>query len=414
MFALVDGNSFYCSCERVFNPSLRGKPVVVLSNNDGCIIALTPEAKALGILMGEPYFQMKEILEKNHVHVFSSNYALYGDMSRRVVKAIGSFAPAVEVYSIDECFVGVGGIADLEGFGWKLRKGVLKATGVPCGVGIGPTKTLAKVANKAAKKAGGVVVLKDPVPFLQDLPCDEIWGIARRMAAHLAGLGIKTALDLAQADRRIIRSKFGVVLERVVLELNGVSCLKLEEVAPARKNICCSRSFGHVIDSFDELAEAVAAHASRGGEKLRREGLAAQAVHVFILTNVHRPDRPQYNGEGSRELLTATSFTPVLVAEADRVLRQIYRPGYKYVKAGILLTGMVEESHNVQLHLFRPVPLEKQRSLMKAVDRLNSRYGRNVVRTGTMGVGARWDMHRNLKSASFTTNFADVPLASIR
>jgi DNA polymerase V len=414
MFALVDANSFYCSCERVFNPSLRDKPVVVLSNNDGCIVALTPEAKALGIKMGEPYFQQQEALEKNHVHVFSSNYALYGDMSRRVMQVVARFAPAFEIYSIDECFLQVDGITDLEGFGRKVRSAVLKETGIPCGVGIGRTKTLAKVANRVAKKTGGLMVLTEPSPVLAALPLDGIWGIAGRLSRRLEALGLKTALDLARADRRVIRSKFGVVMERIVLELNGISCLALEEVNPDKKNICCSRSFGHPIDSLDELAEAVAFFAARGGEKLRRQKLAASSVHVFLLTNVHRPDRPQYSPSACRELLTPTSFTPELVAEADKVLRRIYRPSYLFVKAGILLTGLVAEDSNVQLHLFRAVPREKQRSLMKAVDRLNNQYGRNVIRSGTMGVGERWDMVRSKKSPGFTTSFRDIPLAAIK
>jgi DNA polymerase V len=414
MFALIDGNSFYCSCERVFNPSLRDKPVVVLSNNDGCIVALTPEAKALGIKMGEPYFQQREVMDKHHVHVFSSNYALYGDMSRRVAQVIARFAPAFEIYSIDECFLQVDGISNLPAFGRKLRLTVVQETGIPCGVGIGATKTLAKIANRVAKNTGGLMVLTDPAPILRELPCDKIWGIASRLARRLDALGIKTAQDLAGADRRVVRAKFGVVMERIVLELNGVSCLALEEVSPDKKNICCSRSFGHPIESIDELAEAVACFASRGGEKLRRQGLAASAVHTFILTNVHRPDRPQYSPTACRELLTPTSFTPTLVAEADRILRQIYRPGYRFVKAGIFLTGLTPEDTNVQLHIFRSVPREKQRSLMKAVDRLNNDYGRNVVRSGTMGIGARWDMQRQKKSPSFTTNFRDIPLASIQ
>ena len=414
MFALVDANSFYCSCERVFNPSLRDKPVVVLSNNDGCIIALTPEAKALGIKLGTPYFQNRATLEKNHVHVFSSNYALYGDMSRRVMQVIARFAPAFEIYSIDECFLLVDGISDLSTFGRAVRIGVLKETGIPCGVGIGPTKTLAKIANRVAKKSGGLTVVNDPESVLRDLPLDGIWGIAGRLGKRLEALGIKTALDLARADRRMIRAKFGVVVERIVLELNGISCLALEEVSPDKKTICCSRSFGHPIESIDELAEAVACFASRGGEKLRRQGLAASAVHTFILTNVHRPDRPQYSPTACREFLTPTSFTPTLVEEATKMLCRIYRPGYQFVKAGIFMTGLTPEDSNVQLHLFRSVPREKQRSLMRAVDRLNSQYGRNVVRTGTMGVGSRWDMKRSRKSPSFTTSFRDIPLASIK
>ena len=414
MFALIDANSFYCSCERVFNPSLWGKPVVVLSNNDGCIIARTSEAKALGVKMGEPFFQNREVLEKNHVHVFSSNYALYGDMSRRVMQVIARFAPAYEIYSIDECFLQVDGISDLADFGRAVQGAVLKETGIPCGVGIGQTKTLAKIANRQAKKAGGLLVLTDPGTTLRDLPLDEIWGIAGRLAQRLRALGITTALDLAHADRRAIRSNFGVVVERIVLELNGTSCLALEEVSPNKKNICCSRSFGHPIEWMDELAEAVAAFASRGGEKLRRQNLAASAIHTFLITNVHRPDRPQYSPTACRELLTPTSFTPTLVEEADKILRKIYRSGYQFVKAGIFLTGLTPEDSNVQLHLFNNVPREKQCLLMKAVDRLNARYGRNVVRTGTMGLGAQWDMQRNKKSPSFTTSFNDVPLAAIK
>ena len=414
VFALIDANSFYCSCERVFDPTLRDRPVVVLSNNDGCIVALTPEAKALGILMGSPYFQNREVLEKNHVRVFSSNYALYGDMSRRVMQVIARFAPAFEIYSIDECFLRLDGIIDLPTFGRMIRRTVLQETGIPCGVGISRTKTLAKIANRIAKRAGGVLVLTEPESVLRELPCEDIWGIAGRLALRLHGLGINTALDLARAERRIIRTKFGVVMERIVLELNEVSCLALEEVSPDKKNICCSRSFGHPIESVDELAEAVAFFASRGGEKLRRQKLAASAVHTFLLTNIHRPDRPQYSPSACRELLTPTSFTPDLVAEADKILRQIYRPGYQFVKAGILLTGLTPEDRNVQLNLFRAVSRSKQRSLMHAVDHLNNRYGRNVVRAGTMGTGARWDMLRQRKSPSFTTNFADIPLASIK
>ena len=413
MFALIDGNSFYCSCERVFDPSLREKPVVVLSNNDGSIVAATPEAKALGLNLGEPYFEIREALEKHHVHVFSSNYALYGDMSRRVVQVVARFAPAMEIYSIDECFLRVDGITDLPGFAKKLRQTVLKETGVPCGVGIATTKTLAKVANKMAKKSAGVFVLTDPAPILRELPCDQLWGIASRLARRLEALNIRTALDLASADRRIIRAKFGVVMERIVLELNGTSCLDLEEVAD-RKNIICSRSFGHPIEAIDELAEAVAHFASRSGEKLRRQKLAASSVNVFLLTNIHRPDLPQYSPSACRELLTPTSFTPTLVAEANCILRKIYRPGYRFVKAGIFLNDLTPEDTNVQLHLFRSIPREKQRALMKAVDRLNGDYGRNVVRAGTMGVGARWDMQRQKKSPSYTTNFRDIPLASIQ
>ena len=412
MFALIDANSFYCSCERVFNPALRLKPVVVLSNNDGCIIARTAEAKALGLKMGEPYFQNRELLQKNHVEVFSSNYALYGDMSRRMMQVISRFAPAYEIYSIDECFLDVTGLTDLHRLGESIRNTVLAETGLPVGVGMGVTKTLAKIANRAAKKAGGILVLTDPGPLLKDLPLEDIWGIAGRLAARLHELEIRTALDLARADRRVIRAKFGVTVERTVLELNGISCLALEEVAPKKQNICCSQSFGHVVTSQDELAEAVAAFAARGSEKLRRQGLAASSVHTFIQTSFHRPG-PQYSASAQRQLLTPTSYTPQLVSEAEKILCKIYRPHFKYAKAGIFLADLVSESSNVQLHLFKAVPREQQRSLMKAVDQLNSRYGRHTVYPGIMGRGSRWQMKRTRKSPSFTTSFQDIPLVSI-
>jgi DNA polymerase V len=323
-------------------------------------------------------------------------------------------APAIEIYSIDECFVDVTGITDLPTFGRKVRQTVLQETGIPCGVGIGQTKTLAKAANRWSKKGGGVVVLTDPSNILRELHCEDIWGIAGRLALRLQALGINTASELARSDRRMIRAKFGVVMERIVLELNGVSCITLEEVLPDRKNIVCSRSFGHPIENVDELAEAVASFASRGGEKLRRQNLAASSVSTFLLTNIHRPDLPQYSPTACRELLTPTSFTPTLVAEADKILRRIYRLGYRYVKAGILLNDLVSEDSNVQLHLFKSLPREKERAISRALDKLNNRYGRNIVRTGTMGVGARWDMKRDRKSASFTTSFRDIPLASIQ
>ena len=286
-FALCDCNSFYCSCESVFAPKLRGRPVVVLSNNDGCVIARSAEAKATGIPMGAPAFLWREHFRTNHVEVLSSNYALYGDMSRRVMTILAQHAAAIEIYSIDEAFLSLEGMATthLEAHAQRVRETVRQWTGIPIGVGVASTKTLAKLANRQAKKTGGVCVLDhrsaEARSLLDGWPCQELWGVAGRLAARLAKLGVHTAGDLSRAPRPVIRKEMGVVGERMVLELQGVSCLGLEEVVPDRKNICCSRSFGRPVEDLDELREAVAMHASRAGEKLRRQGLAASAVCVF-------------------------------------------------------------------------------------------------------------------------------------
>ena len=421
MFALCDCNSFYCSCEAVFQPRLWGKPVVVLSNNDGCVIARSPEAKAAGIPMGAPAFKWRDTFKEHHVEVFSSNYALYGDMSRRVMQILRQHAAALEVYSIDEAFLTLDGmvIGQMEAHARRVRATVLQWTGIPIGVGVAKTKVLAKLANRHAKKHGGVYVLDHESEggraLVEDWPVGDLWGVAGRLAKRLAALSIYTAGQLARAKQSLIRQRFGVVLERMVLELNGVSCLGLEEVTPDRKNICCSRSFGRPVESLDELAEAVATHAARAGEKLRRQGLAASAVCVFLMTNRHRPELPQYHPQAGRELVVPTSFTPELVGECQRVLRAIYRPGYRYVKAGVLCLELVPDGEQ-QASLFRPVNPEreeKERRLMAAVDRLNLWGGRGTVRTAAAGVSQEWRMRRDRLSPSYTTRIEDVPKVNL-
>ncbi len=422
-FALVDANSFYCSCESVFAPKLRGRPVVVLSNNDGCVIARSVEAKALGIPMGAPAFQWRDRFREHHVEVCSSNYALYGDMSRRIMAILAQHAPALEIYSIDEAFLRLDGLqtpaGGLEAYAQELRARVKQWTGIPVGIGVGATKVLAKLANRAAKKTGGVLVLdhQDEAgrEVLERWPCEEIWGVARRTALKLAALGIHTAGQLARAPRGAIRRRFGVVGERLVLELQGVSCLGLEEVQPDRQNICCSRSFGRPVESLEELHEAVAAHATRAGEKLRRQGLAASAVHVFLATNPHKPGEPQHFPQAGRELIVPSSFTPEIVGEAMRILRAIYQPGYRYAKAGVLCLGLVKDEEKQQ-GLFQPPDperVEKERRLMAAADALNLYYGSGTVRPATMGFGQRWQMRRERLSPCYTTRLRDVPMARL-
>ena len=420
-FALCDCNSFYCSCEAVFQPRLWGKPVVVLSNNDGCVIARSPEAKALGIPIGAPAFQWRDRFKEGRVEVFSSNYALYGDMSHRVMQVLGQHAAAVEVYSIDEAFLSLEGMAtaQLEIHARTIRETVKQWTGIPIGVGVSSTKVLAKLANRQAKKSGGVCVLDhqstEGRALLDGWLFGEVWGIARATTGKLATLGIHTAGDLGRAPLQTVRRRLGVVGERMALELRGVSCLELEEVQEPRKNICCSRSFGRPVDSLDELREAVAAHATRAGEKLRREGLAASSIHIFLLTNRYKPDEPQHSPQGGRPFIVLTSFTPELIGEAMRVLKGIYRPGYRYTKAGVLCLGLVPDEEK-QASLFRPVDPaaeEKQRRLMAAVDKLNLWVGRGTVRPATMGFSQKRQMRQDGKSPCYTIRLEDVPRASL-
>ena len=313
---LVDCTSFYCSCEKAFRPDLWNKPVVVLSNNDGCIIARSPEAKALGIPMGAPEFQWRDRLKAWNVTVCSSNYELYGDMSARVMTILRRFAATTEVYSIDEAFLSLEGMtwAQAEACAREIRRTVLDWTGIPVGVGVGSSKLLAKLANKAAKKRDGVLGLDHDSPAGHELidgwPVQELWGVAGRLATRLTALGIHTAGDLRRASRPLIRQRFGVVGERMVLELDGTSCLELEEVEAPRQHLCCSRSFGRPVTELGEVRQAVTVHAESAGEKLRRQGVAASAVCVFLQTNRHRSDLAQYNPQARRELLVPTAFTP--------------------------------------------------------------------------------------------------------
>ncbi len=422
MFALVDCNSFYCSCESLFDPRLRGRPVVVLSNNDGCVIARSREAKKF-IPMGAPAFQVNSALREHDVTVFSSNYTLYGDMSRRVMSVLADLAPAIEIYSIDEAFLRLDGLdlddpAGLLAFGRQVRHTVGRWTGIPVGIGIGATKTLAKTANRAASadpEANGVFLL-DPhtaegEQLLARTACGNLWGIGRRLTAKLAALRIHTALDLARAERAVIRRRFGVVVERTVLELGGVSCLELEEVAPPRQNLCCSRSFGELTDDPGQLAEAVATHATRLGEKLRGAGQAASYLSVFLQTNPHRADLPQAFPSAGCELPTPSSFTPALVATAHDLLRGLRRPGFLYKKAGVLALGLVPED-GAQTHLWDHPDREREQRLMAALDAVNTRFGRGTLRPAAAGFTRKpWQMRAEHRSPAYTTSWAALPVA---
>ncbi|MBN8504911.1 MAG: Y-family DNA polymerase [Burkholderiales bacterium] len=431
MFALVDGNNFYVSVERVFRPSLIGQPVVVLSNNDGCAISRSNEAKALGVKMGQPWFQFRQLEDKAGLVALSANFALYGDMSDRVMTLLAQFAPRQEVYSIDECFLSLKGLGGCPAaHGRQLREMVLQQTGIPCGVGIAPTKTLAKLANHVAKTAerkpgsypqeyAQVCNLAACSPeelraVLAATPVGDVWGVGPRITAQLEASGIRTAHDLARSDQAAIRKRFSVVLEKTVRELQGVSCLQLEEVSPNKQQIMCSRSFGQPVVELRQLEEAVATYTCRAAEKLRRQASQAGAVQVFVRTNIFRQGDRQYSRTVTVPLVRPSDDSSVLTAAALQGLRGVFRPGFKYAKAGVTLVDLGPAAMS-QEELFRDdeVP-ERSASLMQAVDRINGRFGRGAIALGSSGEPRKsrdWGMRQERVTPAYTASWKDLPVA---
>ena len=411
MYALVDGNCFYVSCERSFQPRLEMRPVVVLSNNDGCVVSRSDEAKALGIEMGAPIHQLKELVAKGKVHVFSSNYALYGDLSRRMMSVLRRLAPVVEVYSIDEAFLLFEGLncSDWQALGQEIRMEVLRQVGIPTGVGIAPTKTLAKVANHLAKKQkawGSVCVLETPEQIetaLRALPVGKIWGIGRQHEKLLVQHQVLTAWDFTQAPAAWVRRQLSVVGARLQLELQGRACLQMEEIAAPKKNICTSRSFGQMLADFGPVSEAVANHAHRCACKLREQGSAATLITVFLNTNRFKPELPQYNPSLTLSLLNASNSSLELVARAQTALRAIWRQGYAYKKAGVIVSGIVPEQE-VQLSFGADTgKREQQRALMQTLDALRARYGHDVIAVATQGSSKAWHLRQERRSQRYST-----------
>ncbi|XUM28144.1 translesion error-prone DNA polymerase V subunit UmuC [Enterobacter asburiae] len=419
MFALVDVNSFYASCERVFRPDLQGKPIVVVSNNDGCIISLSREAKQFGIKMGEPYFKFKEKLYPSKVYVFSSNYALYADLSSRVMQTLTDLAPAIEIYSIDEAFVNVSGVShclSLEAFGHQMRTEVLKNTGLNVGVGIAPTKTLAKLANYAAKRwasTGGVVDLSGRErqrKLLAKVPVEEVWGVGRRITKKLNAMGITTALELAEASSWVIRKHFNVVLERTARELRGEPCLDLEEFTPTKQQIICSRSFGHRITQYEEMHQAICAYAERAAEKLRGEHQYCRFISVFVRTSPHADNEIYYGNQASVTLMTPTNDSRDIIRAATEALGRIWLDGYRYMKAGVMLADFFS-SGVAQLNLFDDNRLRaNSAALMEMMDRLNH-SGKGKIWFAGQGIEKSWAMKREMLSPAYTTRYADLPVA---
>jgi DNA polymerase V len=404
-FALVDCNNFFVSCERVFNPGLEGRPVVVLSNNDGCIISRSNEAKALGIPMGAPLFKVKNIVQNHRVVVHSAHFAMYGDLSHRVFQTLETFTSDIEVYSIDEAFLDLSNIpADSRApLGRQIRQRIRQWTGIPVSVGIAPTKTLAKVAAEIAKKsdkAQGVLDLSTPAYqtiALERLAVQDVWGVGWRLGPQLRSRGIVTAKDLCDADLDWILRRFGTVLARTVAELGGTSCIPLNQCPEPAKSVISSRSFGTPITTLPHLLEAVAAYTARAAEKLRSQGLAASALTVYIKTNRHRPDQPQYANSITLTLPVASDYTAALVQAAHQGLARIYQDGFAYNKAGVMLTGLMPANQR-QANLLVPSDWQKTSRLMQAVDRLNRVWGTGTVRLAAEGFLKPWQMKSEHRS----------------
>jgi DNA polymerase V len=412
--ALVDCNNFYVSCERVFQPELRNKPVVVLSNNDGCVIARSNEAKALGIPMGAPWHLHKAQFEKSGVIIRSSNYTLYGDMSARVMQVLSRFTPDLEIYSIDEAFLGLDGFQDrLEAHARQLRAAVYQWTGIPVSVGVSVTKTLAKVANRFAKKEEkhrGVMLLLEETTqntALEQLDLTDLWGVAARLAARLHLLGITSPLELKRADPLFLRDRLGVVTLRLAMELRGVTCLDLERSTPDKKSIMASRSFGRAITSLPEMEEAVASYAARAAEKLRRQKLATAHLMTFIETNRFKPTDRQHYATKPVQLPVATCDTSKLITAALAGLKAIWRDGYRYKKAGVLLLELHPVA-KVQEGLFDRRDSTRRMNLMRTIDKLNQRHGRDTVGFAVAGIHKPWKMQRGQLSPCYTTAWEDL------
>lgn len=415
MFALADCNNFYASCERAFNPKLIGRPVVVLSNNDGCVIARSNEAKALGIEMGTPYHLNEKQFRKQGVHWCSSNYTLYGNMSARVTAVLRQFTPTLEVYSIDEQFLCLNGfpMANLVNYCRGAKQRTYEWTAIPISIGIGPTKTLAKIANRFAKKngdTGGVFALTDPAEqerVLAALDLEDIWGVARRLSTSLKKLGIQNALDLRNADPQFLRDNFNVVVQRICMELRGISCLPLEMLQPEKKSIMCSRSFGHYITDLEKMRQAVSTYACRGSEKVRAQGLVTNQLVVFLQTNNFNPKHPQYFPSKAVTLTVATSDSRRIVRAAMRGLDQIWRDGFQYKKAGILFNNL-HKPEETQLNMFLEPDDPKSNKLMQALDQLNRDFGRNTVALATSGIKPSWSLRANFHSPRYTTQWNEL------
>jgi DNA polymerase V len=419
--ALVDVNNFYISAERVFNPKLEGRCVVVLSNNDGCVVARSGEVKALGIAMGGPWFKLKDLARQHSIIALSSNYALYADMSNRVMSVLSEFGARQEIYSIDECFLDMAGqSANFTEYGQQIRQRIQQWLGLPVCVGFAPTKTLAKLANHVAKKRaeyGGVCDLTamsagELDEILASIAVGEVWGVGRKLNEQLQQGGITTVLQLRDFDIHRLRNRFGVVMERTVRELRGEACLEMVDIAPPRKQIISSRSFGQSVTALSELQEAVSVYMSTAAQKLREQGSVAATAYVYILTNTHKKEEPQYSRGLTIALAQSTDDTMQLVAAVKAGLRRIYRPGFRYKKAGVMLSDITSASV-IQSTLFTDtLASEKSLKLMAAMDGINLRMGKGAIHLASDGVAQSWRMNRGSMTPAYTSDWNELPVVA--
>ena len=414
--ALIDCNSFYVSCERLFNPKIKNTPVVVLSNNDGCVISRSTEAKKLGIKMGEPYFKVKELVRKNNVQIFSSNYSLYGDLSRRVMKVLKGFSDKIEIYSIDEAFIDLSHIKNenIEDYGKRIRERVLKWTGIPTSVGISCTKTLSKVANHVAKKnKTGVIFLKDNIDdVLKNFDISDIWGVGRQLSKLYIKNGINNAHKLKNISNSWVKKSTNVLGAKTVMELRGIPCINLETEETKRKSCCVSRSFGRKVESLDKLKESITTHCLNAAEKIRNDNQTTRSITVFIRTSPFDKNRKYYSNSLTIDLPIATNNSLELVKMATESLKKIYKYGYFYQKAGIILSKLSEAGEK-NLNLLTPILENKSQTLMKAIDLTNAKYGRNVISVAQAGINNSWKMRREHSSKIDTASFDSLPKISI-
>jgi DNA polymerase V len=417
IFALVDCNNFYCSCERVFNPKLENRPMVVLSNNDGCVVARSNEAKALGIKMGTPAFKLKEVFEEYNVAVFSSNYALYGDMSQRVMQCLHEFTPQIEIYSIDEAFLDFSNftIQDLTEYAREIQNTVKKWTGIPVSIGIGTTKTLAKVANRLAKKStktkGVLNLVNSPYLDLALTRTDvaDVWGIGQSVAKLLQANDINNAYDLKNVDDNWIRKQRGVNGLRTVMELRGISCIPLEEVPKTQQSTAVTRSFSGAVNTLEELNVALSCFASRAGEKLRQKELEATSIVVFFQTGFYDKTHPFKRWSATVNFFESTSDSRELVKAAKNVAIQLFEPGYNLKKAGVILLGLTPSGER-QLSLFQSSNRERSQALMQVMDKINNRYGKCTIQLASSGVNSKLNTSSKKLSPRYTTDWNDLPV----
>jgi len=411
--ALVDCNSFYVSCERLFNPKIRKKPVVVLSNNDGCIISRSDEAKALGIKMGEPYFKAKDIIIKNKVEVFSSNYSLYGDLSRRVMRTLKRFNSEMEVYSIDEAFLDLSNFSDqdVEKIGKEIRETVLQWTGIPTSVGIAKTKTLSKIANHIAKKkisgVTSLIGIENIDPILEKIDINDVWGVGKKLTKFYQKNGIYNAKQLKNKSNTWVKKSSNVLSSRTAMELRGISCIGLETTTAKRKSCVVSRSFGKRIKKFQELKEAVANYCLNASEKIRSESLVAKTITIFIRTSPFQRDFGYYSNSNTVDFPIATNNSIEIVKTAVSILDNIFKNGYQYQKAGVMLTSLCNDDD--RKNLFSSEKDEKINNLMRSIDNTNYRYGRSTLSLASAGIQKKWNMKREYSSKIDTADFSSLP-----